>query len=639
MIRKQHQVGGLEHLAYRADIDGLRAVAVLGVLIFHAFPALLPGGFAGVDVFFVISGYLISALILQDIGRGGFSLRTFYARRIRRIFPSLLAMLVAVWCLGYWLLMPGELRALGQSMVHSAYFANNFLLYGQAGYFDTDAELKPLLHLWSLSVEEQFYIVWPWVLLLAIRARRHGKWLPSVLALSSALACMVVTERQPVAAFFLPQYRGWELLVGAIAAIHGGRLRDFLDRYWGAWSIWLAPMGLLLIFAAYFLFSGKQPYPGWRALLPVIGAFLVIIGKPDSIVAKRCLGWRPVTAIGLISYPLYLWHWPLFAFARILYGEPGSGLLLSLIALSFLLAWASYRFLETPVRHASNRPMRSAFVPVCGVLLLLISGGVGDWTRTANGFPGRVPGEAWQALGWSGERIRDQDCARQLQPAGSYCQWSRPGDATAVLLGDSHANHFFPGLSPIVAGAGGNLVQMEGPLHLTGDENWTNIEKVLRQASIETVFIAYHYGRLHQKDNPFNGAIEEIIARLEKAGKRVIFLIDNPEFDFDPRLCTERPSLARWLGAGGNPEKLCTESLGYMRRKRVNYEIWVGKLAEAHPAVGFIDLFSSLCDPNQCSALSGKALWYRDRHHLTVRGAEHAFLNFADKTLPFQRGR
>ena len=625
MTHASKGVLGLEHLSYRPDIDGLRAIAVLGVLLFHAFPKWLPGGFAGVDVFFVISGYLITALIIQDFGRGGFSIWQFYARRIRRIFPALLAMLAVVWGVGYALLMPGELKALGQSMVHSAYFSNNFLLYGQAGYFDTDAELKPLLHLWSLAVEEQFYIVWPWLLWMAIRLRGYGKLIPLGLGILSLVACVLATPENQVAAFFLPQYRAWELLAGAIVAINGRNIRHVLASRMTFFSEWLGLFGFVLIIGAYALIDGTQPYPGWRAIVPVLGATLVILAEPSSWFARRCLAAWPIVAVGLISYPLYMWHWPLFSFARIIYGDPSVGLLVCLIVASLILAWATYRYLETPVRRSPNPILRASWFPVLGLVMLVAVGALGDLTRSAKGFPGRIAGDAWQTLDWPASQVLDKGCQAALSVHGDYCQRYRQGAVSHVLLGDSHANHFYPGLAAVIARTGGNLLQIQGPLRLGMDANWSNIDWVIAQPQVDTVFVAYHYGRLQQQDNPFAGAIEKLLAQLFKAGKQVVFIIDNPEFDFDPRLCTERPAIAQLLGAGNNAAVLCTESVEFMRRKRSAYDNHVAKLAMTYPELQFIDTFSALCDARQCSPISGKNLLFRDRHHLTLSGSDKVF--------------
>ena len=618
-------VAGLEHLVYRPDVDGLRAIAVLGVVLFHAFPQWLPGGFVGVDVFFVISGYLITALIIQDFGRGGFSIWQFYARRIRRIFPALLVMLGVVWVLGYALLMPGELRMLGQSLVYSAYFANNFLLFGQAGYFDTAAELKPLLHLWSLAVEEQFYIVWPWLLWMAIWLRPGGKWLPLGLALASLIGCVIVTPNHPSAAFFLPHLRGWELLVGAIVALHGRRLRQILVLRSPCVADSLGFLGFFLIIWAYVCINGGQPFPGWRAIFPVLGAALVILAEPSSWFGRRCLAAQPVVAVGLISYPLYLWHWPLFSFARILYGDLSIGLLLVLILLALLLAWVTFRYLETPFRRSPNPILRASWFPLVGLLMLLVIGGLGDMTRSAKGFPGRIDGDTWQGLNWTESQVSDQSCLSELQVKGNYCQRYQTSPITYALIGDSHANHFFPGLSAVVARQGGNLLQIAGPVALGADPNWSNLAWLIARPEVKTVFIAYHHGRLFQNDNPFAGSVEQMLVQLFKAGKQVYFVIDNPEFDFDPRLCTERPPIARWLGAGDNAAKICTESREFMRRKRTQYEKYFAKLAGSYPKLQFIDTFAALCDERECSSIDGKNLLFRDRHHLTIIGSEKAF--------------
>lgn len=612
---------------YRPDIDGLRAVAVLGVIFFHALPTGLPGGFLGVDVFFVISGFLITGLLRADALAGRLGLLNFYARRVRRIFPALLLMLVCVWSLAYALLVPGELIELGRSMLYSAFFANNFLLVAQAGYFDQAAELKPLLHLWSLSVEEQFYIVWPWLALLVWRGGGVGRSLLPLLIGASFAASLWATATQPVDSFFLPQYRAWELLAGAALAVHGDAWRARLPS---SLKPALGVLGLALIAGAYLGVSGSDPLPGWRAALPVAGAGLVLLTGTSPGPHRSALASRPLVAVGLISYPLYLWHWPLLSLARIVFGELSVTLAAGLLALSGALAWATWRFVEIPIRRSAWGRVQPGRIVASGLVLLVMLGVLGDQTRTAQGFPARVAGDNWQDLLWAEEHIYDGHCQSELGLSGDYCLRGRAAPLTHALIGDSHANHFFAGLDGVLAKRGANLLQLQGPFRPDADPAWANVDWLLRHDEIGTVIVAYHEGRIREHDNPFGPILERMISRLLAGGKRVFLILDNPAFDVDPRLCTQRPAAARWLGAGDNLDGRCAESVDYMHRKRAPYEHYVAGLRERHPGLQVIDAFTPFCPAGRCSILLDGRLLLRDRHHLTHYGAGVAFSRLDD---------
>ncbi|MBR1124545.1 acyltransferase [Bradyrhizobium lablabi] len=365
--------------AYRADIDGLRAVAVLAVVVFHAFPdeKWLTGGFIGVDVFFVISGFLISKLILAELGQHQFSVVEFYRRRIRRIFPALAVVLLAVLAYGFLVLMPSELALLGKHAFFGASFLSNFAFWSESGYFDSAAISKPLLHLWSLGVEEQFYILWPPILMLAFRSKVRVGWLISVLFVGSFAVNVALSLTDLSGDFYLPITRFWELLAGAALAWHGEitihrNLRHLLS---------LAGCGAILTSAI--LFTPEMSFPGWIALLPVAGAVAVIAAGPAAAANRVILSNRAAVSIGLISYPLYLWHWPLISFSYIIRDKlPTSLMALGLVIASALLAWATYCLIERPVRFGSSRAMLTKFaavgvaaVGVCG-LVIWISGGL-----------------------------------------------------------------------------------------------------------------------------------------------------------------------------------------------------------------------------------------------------------------------
>lgn len=358
-------------LAYRAEVDGLRAIAVCGVIVFHAFPSYLPGGFVGVDVFFVISGFLISGIILNEIEKGTFSVWNFYARRIRRIFPALLIVLVACFVLGWRLLSFEEYKQLGRHLAAASGFFINFQLLKEADYFDTEAAVKPLLHLWSLAVEEQFYLVWPSLLIFAAWFRRIGALIVLVLVLSFA-ANIVIVHKNEVAAFYLPVTRFWELMLGAGLAFAQMRKQSFLETAANTKAF----LGLALVISSFVLISEDRLFPGLWALMPTVGTALMISSSRQAWLNRAILGSRPFVFVGLISYPLYLWHWPILSFARIAArGENiAASTILFLIALAFVLAAATYVFIERPIQRLSWPEFRKRWAP--GLLASVICIGV-----------------------------------------------------------------------------------------------------------------------------------------------------------------------------------------------------------------------------------------------------------------------
>ncbi|MDK9723936.1 MAG: acyltransferase [Sterolibacteriaceae bacterium MAG5] len=447
---------------YRPDIDGLRAVAVLSVVAFHAFPEWVHGGFVGVDVFFVISGFLISTIILRSLDAGDFSFADFYARRIKRIFPALALVLAASLALGWSLLLKDELRQLGGHTAAGAAFLSNFVLMRESGYFDTAVELKPLLHLWSLAIEEQFYLIWPLALFLAYRYRRNPLTvILLVLAVSFALNAGRAGGRHAVQTFYHPLTRFWELLAGgalAWIALHrheafDAALRRLLpeaDRQ-SALQDTKSFLGIGLVAAGVFLLDRSRAFPGWWALLPVLGAFLLISAGPHAAVNRRLLAHPVFVFVGLISYPLYLWHWPLLSFARIVIGEtPSAGVRIALVALSVLLAFLTYRFVEKPIRaprpavagHDAPRSpaaivaVLTAAVAILGIAGLLIQqGSLGGRLKTLDAISDAKDD-------WDYPRVS----AKDRHPQYSFHLRPLPGrsDDTLLFLGDSNVEQFYP---------------------------------------------------------------------------------------------------------------------------------------------------------------------------------------------------
>jgi len=389
------QEGEINYQKYRPDIHGLRALAVLSVVFFHAFPFWVTGGFVGVDVFFVISGFLITGIILSNLSKGTFSFFAFYSARVRRIFPALLLVLITCLVIGWSILLTDEYKQLGKHVAGGAGFVSNFILWNESGYFDTASEAKPLLHLWSLGIEEQFYILWPFILWGVFKLRWGVAAFLFFIAGASFATNLAIAPTEGVADFYSPLSRFWELMVGAALAWHGSSfkpraLRSAISAAEGnrGWRSVLAAIrnndvvlrdlksvcGVFLIVTAVFGFNRNMSFPDWRALLPTVGAALLISAGPHAVTNRLILSQRLLVWIGLISYPLYLWHWPLLSFAHIIVDEtPSRVTRIVIILISILLAWLTYRVIEKPIRFGIHRA-RAAFI-LC--LLMLVVGGSG----------------------------------------------------------------------------------------------------------------------------------------------------------------------------------------------------------------------------------------------------------------------
>lgn len=374
--------GSIPAIAYRSEIDGLRAFAIIPVILFHAGTPLFRGGFVGVDVFFVISGYLITSICLKEIGEGTFSLWRFYERRFRRILPALFLVTAASVPFAYFWMLPDSLENFGQSVVATTLSANNILLFLTSGYWGHASEFKPLMHTWSLAVEEQYYLLFPPLLLaLFLFVPRLALMVLILLALISLGASHISATRAPEATFFLLPTRSFELLAGSVCAFVGARKA-------GVAGAILALAGFVLILASILSFSPDTPFPSFYAMIPVAGTALIILFAHENIVA-RFLSLGPLVAVGLISYSLYLWHQPLFAFARIRsYEEPAAPVYLVLVAITVLLSMLSYRLVEQPCRDQRRTPLR-AFAPIIlwiGAVLCA----VGLLFHFTHGLPGRA---------------------------------------------------------------------------------------------------------------------------------------------------------------------------------------------------------------------------------------------------------
>jgi peptidoglycan/LPS O-acetylase OafA/YrhL len=625
----------LAHPAYRSDIDGLRALGVLLVLIFHAFPRTLPSGFIGVDIFFVVSGYLISTIVFGNLENDSFSLGEFYARRVRRIFPALAIVLASGLVLGWFLLFVDELQQLGLHVAAGAGFVSNLVLWSEAGYFDSDATAKPFLHLWSLGIEEQFYIFWPLLMVLVWKRKYNFLAITLVIAIASFAANVLTIRSDPVAAFYSPWSRFWELMAGGILA--------YLALHWPNRlrinANWQAAAGLVMIALALGLLNKKAAFPGWWALLPTIGTCLIIAAGSSAWVNRKFLSSRLMVGIGLISYPLYLWHWLLLSFAWIAHGKtPPAGVRWALVIASFLLAYLSYRFVEKRIRAAGRRmamALVGAMLALAGLGLLAYSGLISPRNNS-------------QAIGAILEALHDRDYSEGLAKtnfAGAEVSSITAGERTVLFIGDSHLEQYAPrvvqllknnpekyssalfltdpGCAPVPGSAQTNPHHRERCTVFRG-----RLAELVLRPEIDAVFIAAAWNLYFLQSSP--QAPEKLDLDFELKNlqrfiasivphKPVYVLLDNPRgWQFEPRHFFAGSRLTGVAVKPFQKQVMLDEDQDALRLR----------LAGAVLATGarVIDPVEYLCVNKQCPVVTadGKPIYSDDNHYRPFYVKENA---------------
>jgi peptidoglycan/LPS O-acetylase OafA/YrhL len=613
--------------SYRGDIDGLRAIAVFSVMLFHYFPHLITGGFVGVDIFFVISGYLISRIVILDLQKGTFSFVEFYKRRILRIFPALVLMIACNAVFAYFWYLQIEWVNLGKHQAAGALFVSNFLLLSEVSYFDTAADFKPLLHLWSLSIEEQFYIVFPFFAVFLFKKKNK---VLTVLALACTLSFIYsikILSTNPDLAFYSPLARGWELLLGVLISKlqidyqNNNGFNEFVFRkYFVKHAImfehFFGLLGLCLILYSIVWLKDYDRFPGYYALLPTIGTGLILLSQ-RALISRVVLGNSVLIWFGKISYAMYLWHWILLVNANILLAnELSVWQLITLAFLTIIIAWLSTIFFENPIRYSKNKKWSSLILIFC-MLGLFILGLNFNNIQTRISSTSTVQDETLDEIEmFQFFRKKYFSCEDELLKNTSLlhkdyirCFQSknnRPIDI--AIIGDSHAEALFAGLAENLENL--NIVYYtRGGLPYLNNYGFSNIyNKVLNDKNIKTVilsaFWANFYGNdegVHEKELPI------LLKKLALAGKQVILLEDVPGFKLFPRDCIRL--------------NICSDTVPATHYPLFEYIPIFKRYASLYPNVDFVSVRDYFCSNLECYLSKNGKILFRDRNHLNIDGS------------------
>ena len=615
---------------YRPDIDGLRAVAVLGVILFHL--QLLKGGFVGVDVFFVISGFLITSVLIKDLVGSTYSLKSFYERRIRRIAPALVAMLAVTWIAGYRYLLPSDFKDYARWFSATLLSLSNIFFWKESGYFDAPSLSKPLLHTWSLAVEEQFYLLFPLILAGLFRLFPRRIVISLAVSLGASLSlCILVTSRSPDSAFYWPLTRAWELLIGSLLA-----LTRFPSLHRGLWRNLVAVLGLCALLAAMTRFSSLTPFPSYTALLPCLGAAMIIgAGSYGKTLVGRLLSLKPLVFTGLISYSLYLWHWPLIVFTQhglpLTFGLSDRGVKSVLLAATFLIATLSWLFVERPLRRARHSFSPGKVFAAAGIIGAVLSV-LAMATLKTNGFRFRF-GEraqriaAYQELTASLDRQNSRMGACFLTSGNRLTDFSKATclamDASrenVLLTGDSYAamlyhglRKVFPQINFLQANASGCLPVVE-----SGQKPGTrDVCRLLMRFVLTDFLPAHQVSKVliagHWQNTADVEALHDTVNYLQSIGYQPILFGPIPRYDMT------LPNLLA-LSVQFDDPKLPARHRSDADRK-LDEEM---KIAAGLWRVRYISYYETFCSRRDCmTALPGDVPLQDDRAHLSSAGSEY----------------
>lgn len=629
-----------DELNYRPDIDGLRGVAVISVILFHVAPSWFEPGFLGVDVFFVISGFLITRIILFEIGNNSFSVMNFYQRRIIRIFPALIVVLLACLVLGWFLSPSGHYELLGKHVIASSGFISNLLLWSEAGYFDSVSITKPLLHLWSLGVEEQFYICWPIILIVLWRFKLNIISSQLLFIVLSLCFAFLIAKGNPVSFFYLPITRAWELLMGGALAYfyvfttpftrqipqkinHRFKLillsepSQEIDILRNVISF----VGLVLVGISFYKIGTGASFKPEIAVFAVFGTCCVIAVGPKAIFNNYILSNKVLVSIGLISYPLYLWHWPLLSFSKFINLPPSTEV--PLVFVAFILSWLTYKFIERPFRFSSSKK-RSAFILIGGMLVPTVCGYI---IFSNNGIPMRYETHDGQ-YNLSGSLKKDKYvdyklCDGAPNVVDSWC-WEMKNPST-ILIGDSHidqlkkafAENGFDQFSSLVSLGAGNcppLLHQDQPEERCTKQIRHTLSQLKYYPTLKYAIISSWNTEYGDPDKAVRALIP-VIEKLRDEGIKVAMIVDNPTLKKSPSHC-----LLSWPPlkiAISGPPKYCENPSANDFEPYFTYSEFIEKVQLAYPDMFVFNPLPLFCRGSVCDIRTGSIMNYADEGHLS----------------------
>ena len=625
---------------YRADIDSLRCIAVLGVILFHLDAEYLAGGFTGVDIFFVISGYLITGVVYSEIGNSSFSFTEFYRRRIKRIIPPMLLMIFITLIAGQFILLPDDFSELSQVSVYALFSLVNiyYAYFFDASYFSPGAEYQPFLHLWSLGIEEQFYFLWPALLFIFCRVSRpmvSMSFLLLVMLLSFVYAESQLDSNLELSYYLLPSRAG-ELLAGSSLVFisrHSSVIK-FLSHQIVSTIFLLS--GLILVIYSYIFISENDGFPGFRAIPPVLGAgFIILSGISVYTFLHRIMSMRLVVYIGLISYPLYLWHWPILAYARYMYGDLSLLLQISCVLLTLMFSIFSYHILEKWCRKSKSSFSRilsvQFFFPAAAILLISIA------VIKSSGFGIDKFSSYEEQYGLYEDGLmpsgRQSYMCKSLKTSNRYfrnenCTINSATKTSAVLWGDSHAQHYVGligeigreyGYSFSVATHQACLPLLHDSIVFAGKKHQLACKQSLNDMvndvdDIEVVMLAGAWStHLKNHGSEFNRGVEHTVELLKSKNKKVVLLGEVPRIKNYDRLCNLKSLKLSHLD--------CGDRMVGSRQASDSVNAILKQVANSHTDVMYFEPHHLLCDENECDAYLDDDLLYFDSGHLSFNGS------------------
>ena len=615
-------------IKYRKDIEGLRALAVLLVIGYHAFPRVFTGGFIGVDIFFVISGFLITKIILENLEKNSFSFIEFYSRRIRRIFPALLLLLFVCLGFGWFALYATEYKRLTEHIAAGAAFVQNFVLLKESGYFEKSIDTKPLVHLWSLSIEEQFYLLWPAILWVLFKKQFNISVFLIFLLFLSFITNIHLIDTNPITTFYSPLSRFWELIIGATWASFLFRNKTFKSFGFKTSNL-LSFLGFGFVVFGVLMIDSTKKFPGFWALIPTFGALFLIAADEEGVVNQVFLSNRLMTWFGEISYPLYLWHWTLLSFGQVITANKLSDLeKIILIVVSIGLSYLTNRYWENLLRFKGKKVTALLFVG----MVLIGSQGWNFYQRDGLDFRHKYVTDIYGGR----PPQTDQECLnRFLEFSPDFCRLSDNANTLEVLLiGDSVAHNDYSGLASTYAGWGKSFAMVGWPGHqpLLKESHEKNYESVsaermnklivniANESNIKTVILTM---RQPEIGSLIKEQIRRTVKYLENNGKKVIFIYPPPVLTFEPIECVGFPPFRpEW-----NTE--CVEHV-----KDIDPQYFIGRM-ELQSVIQSLkiksfDTYPQVCQEHECRIRIDKSLLYRQKGYFSVDGSRQVFRNFEE---------